>query len=108
MVRSGEPLQRTGGKPHMTEFAYRTGGVQVFVSAQYPNGLTMDQYQQLMARRPSARHQNWRTMRRDAQVYVRGRISHSDHATINLGCWHLVVMNTENRSAAMKHVAFLD
>jgi hypothetical protein len=108
MIRNDEPLQRTGGKPHMAEFAFRTGGVQVYVSAGYTNGLTMDQYQRLIAGRPSARRQNWRIMRRDAQVFVRGRISHSDHATINLACWHLVVMNTENRSVAMKHVAFLD
>jgi hypothetical protein len=39
---------------------------------------------------------------------VRGRIRHSDHKTIVLRGWHEVVMNTENESLAMQHVAFLD
>ena len=47
-------------------------------------------------------------MQRDMVVYVRGRISHSDHATIRLDKWHRVEMNTENQSLAMAHVAFLD
>lgn len=47
-------------------------------------------------------------MRRDAAVYVKGRVSHADHATITLDGWHQVVMNTENEAAAMRHVAFLD
>lgn len=47
-------------------------------------------------------------MRRDAGVYVRGRVRHADHRTIALQCWHKVLMNTENQSRAMRNVAFLD
>ena len=47
-------------------------------------------------------------MRRDASVHVRGEISHPDHATVSLNGWHRVLMNTENRSIAMRFVAFLD
>ena len=50
----------------------------------------------------------WRVMRRNPQVYVKGRISHADHKTIVLPGWHRVLMNTENQAAAMSHVAFLD
>ena len=47
-------------------------------------------------------------MRRNPQVYVKGRVSHPDHKTIVLPGWHQVHMNTEHRSAAMQNMAFLD
>ena len=55
-----------------------------------------------------AKKSGWRVMRRNARVFVRGRIRHSDHETIVLRGWHEVLMNTENQSLAMQHVAFLD
>ena len=61
-----------------------------------------------MSRQPEARHWAWQTMRRNPTVYVKGRIRHSDHATIRLTDWHEVFMNTESQAAAMRHVAFLD
>ena len=51
---------------------------------------------------------NWQVMRRNSEVYVKGRIRHPDHQTLVLPDWHRVVMNTENQSRAMQHVAFLD
>jgi hypothetical protein len=57
---------------------------------------------------PEARHWGWRKMVRDASVYARGRVRHSDHATITLPDWHRVVMNTETQTRAMENVAFLD
>ena len=54
------------------------------------------------------RRQHFQERVRDAEVYVRGMVRHPDHATIKLPYWHLVVMNTETRAAAMEHVAFLD
>jgi len=47
-------------------------------------------------------------MKRDALVYVRGEITHPDHKTICLEGWHRVLMNTENRSMALRFLAFLD
>jgi hypothetical protein len=47
-------------------------------------------------------------MVRDAHVFVRGTVRHSDHKTIFLDGWHEVFMNTETRAAAMRNVAFLD
>jgi hypothetical protein len=37
-----------------------------------------------------------------------GAVRHPDHATIVLRDWHRVLMNTEHRAEAMRHVAFLD
>ena len=45
-------------------------------------------------------------MRRDPEVYVKGRVKHSDHATLHLNGWHRVYQNTETKAAAMRHVAF--
>ena len=47
-------------------------------------------------------------MKRNASVYLRGKIEHPDHQTVVLNGWHRVLMNTENRSVAMRFLAFLD
>jgi hypothetical protein len=106
LVLKNEPLSRgNGGKPHWAEECYRSGGDTVYVSARYPKGLTAEEYKKLSA---SERHQGFNIMKRDAAVYVRGKMSHPDHETVTLGGWHRVLMNTENRSRAMRFLAFLD
>jgi hypothetical protein len=109
LILRDEPLRRgNGGKPHWTDFCFRTGGELVHVCSRHPNGVTEAQHQKIIARNPRARSWAWRTMRRNPGVYVKGRIRHADHATITLHGWHRVVMNTEGQSKAMKNVAFLD
>jgi hypothetical protein len=101
-----EPIRRGAGKAHTCQLMYRFGGEQVHVSRRYSNGLTTAEYRELS---PSDRaHERWTTMRRGARVYVKGAIRHPDHKTIWLSDWHEVVMNTETRAKAMRHVAFLD
>jgi len=109
VVLRWEPLSRGGGsKPHWSEFMYRTGGEFVYVCSRHPNGVDEARYKSILAGKPKARVWGWRTMRRSPGVYVRGRVRHRDHATINLQGWHRVVMNTEGQSRAMRKVAFLD
>jgi hypothetical protein len=109
LVMPNEPLRRgNGGKPHWTEFCYRTGGETVYVCNRHSNGVTEDQYKVILANNSKAKGWGWRTMRRNPGVYVKGRTRHADHATITLNGWHQVVMNTESQSKAMKDVAFLD
>jgi hypothetical protein len=108
LVLRNEPLRRGAGKPHMVDELYRTGGVRVFVRHDYPNGITEEERALLIQSNPEAKHWGWRQMVRDASVYVRGRVRHSDHATITLPDWHRVVMNTETKARAMANVAFLD
>lgn len=106
LVIKNEPLSRgNGGKPHWAEECYRSGGDTVYVSARYPTGLTVEEYKKLPA---SERNQGFNVMKRGAAVYVRGKVSHPDHATVTLNGWHEVLMNTENRSKAMRFLAFLD
>jgi hypothetical protein len=108
LVLHREPIRRGRGKPHICEFLYRVGGTTVYVCNRHPNGLTTDEYGKLLKQNPEATKWNWRTMQRDPVVFVQGKVSHPDHATIRLDGWHRVEMNTENRSRAMASVAFLD
>ena len=101
-----EPLSRGhGSKPHRAELCYRIGGETVYVSSKYPAGLTATEYNALPE---NERKHGFRMMKRDAEVYVRGEIAHPDHKTVYLQNWHRVLMNTENRSMAMRFLAFLD
>jgi len=102
-----EPLQRSGGKPHWAEFAVRFGGETVYVSQGFPRGLREPEYRAHLARHPEDRGK-FRIMQRNASMFVRGRISHPDHATIVLKGWHAVLMNTEHRAKARANVVFLD
>jgi hypothetical protein len=105
LILRNEPLQLGGRKPHMVEELFRTGGQTVYVSRRAPNGISEAQYRRLIARDPAAANAQWRTMRRNPEVYARGRVRHSDHATIVLPFWHRVAANGEPRS---NQVAFLD
>ena len=108
-VLKNEPLRRgNGGKPHWAEFCYRTGGETVYVCDRHPNGVTAAKYRSILSTNAKSKNWGWTTMQRNPGVYVRGRIRHPDHATVTLQGWHQVVMNTENKSRAMRNVAFLD
>jgi len=106
LVLKNERLSRgNGGKPHWAEECYRSGGDTVYVSAKYPTGLTEEEYEKLPA---DERNAGFNVMKRGATVFVRGRITHPDHATVMLKGWHQVLMNTENQAKAMRFLAFLD
>ena len=78
----------------------------MWVSPIAPNGLTEVEYYRMPKERRE-KHR-WTRMRRNAAAYARGTVKHPDHETIRLDGWHRIVMNTETRAAAMRHVAFLD
>ena len=109
LVFRNEPITRgRGSKPHICEYLYRTGGATVYVCSRHPSGLNVREYRKLLKQNRAAAKWGWQAMQRDPVVYVRGKISHPDHATIRLDVWHRVEMNTEHRSRAMAQVAFLD
>lgn len=113
MVLRDEPLTRGRGKPHMAEFVYRFGGETVYVGtgswlkrAQAQRTLSQTQYNELSE---DDRKGSWRVMRRDAEVYAKGRITHADHATLELPDWCRVYPNTESASrVGMRQLAFID
>ena len=107
VVLRNEPLRRGAGKPHHCEQLYRLHGTLVYVSHEYPDGLTESEHRELTRRRPEAARYGWGVMLRNPSVYVRGRVTHKDHATIRLDDWHRVLMNTEGQTNSAS-VAFLD
>ncbi len=105
LILRNEPISRGGGKPHMVETLYRSGGTTVYVHHKYPNGLTKMQYRHLLKQQPKAKKYQWRVMQRDPLVFAKGKIRHPDHKTIVLPFWCQVVMSGESRS---ENIAFLD
>jgi hypothetical protein len=101
-----EPIRRGGGKAHIIEEVVRLGGETVYVCPRFPNGLTEREYQALLKGQPKMRLQRWTLMKRDAQVYARGRVRHPDHKTLLLTVWHRVFMSEEDNRGM--RVAFLD
>jgi hypothetical protein len=105
-VLHDEPLTRGRGKDHILELAFRRGGETVYVNEAHPNGISEAAFTRLSPSQQRGGH--WRQMVRDPELYAKGTVSHPDHATIVLRFWHRVLMNTEQRARAMRHVAFLD
>jgi hypothetical protein len=109
LLLRNEPLSRgNGGKPHMCQFAYRTGGASVWVCGHYPRGVNDAQRAKILADNPKAHRWNWQKMTRDPEVYVKGRVWHMDHKTVVLDGWHRVAMNTEWQAPFAPRVVFLD
>jgi hypothetical protein len=106
-VLRDEPLMRgNGGTPHVMQFAYRRGGQLVYVNPRNPTGITPAAYERLT--RDERRYGGWTQLMRDPEVYAKGTVRHRDHATLHLADWHRVLMNTEQRAKAMRHVVFID
>lgn len=104
LIHRNEPITRGRGKPHIVEFLVRDPGATVYVFG----GRTISQEQFSMLS-PSERKANpWSARTSVAAAYAKGKVSHPDHATINLSCWHRIEMNTEQRARAMSHVSFID
>ena len=78
----------------------------MYANRRHPTGISAQQYAKLSP--AEQREGRWMQMLRDPQVYAKGTVRHPDHATIQLPTWHRVLMNTEQRARAMRHVAFLD
>ena len=109
LVLRNEPISRgNGSKPHTCEELFRTGGETVYVCRRHPGGVSQSRYRELLGRDPAAYAWGWHAMRRDAEVYVRGRVSHKDHKTVVLAGWHRVLMNTEASAPGAPSVTFLD
>jgi hypothetical protein len=109
LVLHKEPLSRgAGSKPHTCQFAYRRGGMPVWVCNRYPLGVSDEQHAKLLAENRKAAGWGWRHFRRDPEVFVRGRVWHKDHKTVVLDGWHRVLMNTEREAPFAPRVAFLD
>jgi hypothetical protein len=107
-ILHNEPLRRGAGKPHIVDQLYRVGGEVVYTCTRHLEPLNETQYRKFIQSQPNAATWAWDVLRRNPRVYVRGRVRHSDHATITLPDWHRVVLNTETETETMRNVAFID
>jgi len=113
IVLKNEPMRRgRSSNAHMAEFLHRRGGQTVYICGRYPetaNGLVQKDYKDFISKNKDAAKASWNVMTRNAEVYVKGKITHVQHSTVDLkDVWHKVVLNTEDRAKAAKNVAFLD
>lgn len=136
LILRNEPIQRGRGNPHRCQELYREGGELVYVhpvrrapgalpsqlggAGGYANGwaqrhgipqkaeegLTQKEFDVLQ--QSVRKLMTWRRMQRGARVFVRGRITHPDHATVALKTWHEVLPNLEVSRLGGVHVVFLD
>ena len=107
-IRRNEPIRRSGGKAHIVEEIFRSGGEAIYYSKANRRVLTVPQYRKLLLQKPQAVKEDWRIMQREMAVYGRGTVRHPDHRTITLQGWHSILMDTESTPPLMKNVAFLD
>lgn len=108
LVLKNEPIRRGAGKPHMVAEVFRTGGERILICNRHPNGVSENEYKQILASTPGAERWGWQRRVRNAAVYARGSVRHRDHATLTLHDWHQVLMNTESNTRQMANVAFID
>jgi hypothetical protein len=107
LIHKNEPIVRTrGGKPHICEFVYRTGGENVYLRGS--KTLNEAEYKAYQKAHPDENNVTWNRMVRDATVYAKGYVRHPDHSTTYLDGWYKVEPNTENKAKAREFLAFLD
>lgn len=106
IIFKNEPMRGGGSHFHYAQFLYRKGGTQVYVHGS--DILTQKEYEDHIKIAPNDKSL-FRSMMRDPVVYVKGKITHEEHKTIDLGdTWHKVLVNTESNARAKKSVIFLD
>jgi hypothetical protein len=109
VILRNEPMRRGRGNPHIAEYLYRSGGEDVVVCTKHPNGVSPKEYEKIVKQNPDAAKWNWQRMKANAKVFVKGRITHIEHSTVDLGeIWHTVTLNTENNAPGFSNVRFLD
>jgi len=110
VIHKNEPMRGGGSNMHYAQFLYRCGGESVMVNSQFArNGISQQQYETLIKSNTAAKAASWQSMVQNPDVYVKGKISHIQHETVELGdVWHKVVLNTESQAKARRHVKFLD
>jgi len=112
IIHRHEPMSRGNsrvGNSHYAEYLYRSGGTAVYVSRIAPNGFTVKEHADWVKNNPDQKHVRWDYRVRDPQVWAKGKITHKEHKTLELGeVWHRVVINTENLAPGARNVAFLD
>jgi len=106
-IHRNEPLQRNPrSKPHICEELVRIGGQTVYLVDDQI--FTLQEYNVRARRELAFRRRIAKTRVADSEVYVRGHVSHPDHATIKLEGWHRVMINRERVEENPWKIVFVD
>ncbi len=106
IIRKDEPISRgAGSKPHIVSELMRRGGELVYVNRRTRAMLTDAQFRMQVRSGRIKNASEWVDQRMTTLVYVRGKVRHADHKTIELKGWHRVAMNAEPVSNTVR---FLD
>lgn len=93
IVLKNEPMRGGGSHFHYAQFLSRSGGSVAYVSGQHV--ISEHEHKKL----PQDQKKMYQMRVANAEVHVKGKITHIEHATVELGnVWHKVLMNTETRS----------
>ncbi len=108
LILKNEPIRRNtmGSKAHYCEFLYRLpqGGRPMM---EY-RGMLYNSAEALKAAHPDADLSQARVRLMTGRAYVKGRITHPDHATLVLADWHIVYLNNEGSAGIAGLNAFVD
>lgn len=89
-IHKKEPIQRQGGTPHFVEKCVRFGGKSVFLLGdKVYTPAQKEDYERKNGPAP------FQSRQMGARVFVTGKVTHKDHATIELQGWHEVHMSRE-------------
>jgi hypothetical protein len=80
---------------HSCEFIYTVPGIPVYVHNDYPNGLTLLQYNELKHKSDVFNENDWTIKYRDPQISVMGKITHNKCKPLILSWWHRVIIAEE-------------
>jgi hypothetical protein len=99
---NGSLVRGPESKPHLCEFMYRDGERE-YRCDRYPKlAFFESEYLEIIKNRRKSKQWGWRPLPYRPDIYVRGSVSHPDHATIHLDCWHRVKMNRETQPTALR------
>jgi len=108
LVQKKEPLAQRGN-PHVADFLYRTGGTTRYFHTNFPEGVDVHKYNKLVKERDERARGRWDQRTTGMRAFVKGKIRHIEHATVDLGnIWHEVIVNTEALSISRSNVVFMD
>jgi hypothetical protein len=100
--QDGVLIRGAESQPHVCEFMYRDGERE-HECKRYPKlAFFESEYLEILKTRRKARQWGWRPLPYHPDIYVRGSISHPDHAALRLECWHRAELNLESQPSALR------
>jgi hypothetical protein len=85
------PIDEGESPACLAQEIYRTGDEDLYVSPEYPFGVSRETYRRIVRQDPTASTDRWRLKRRNGVAYVRGQVRQDGTGQLDLPEWHLAV-----------------